>query len=143
MLKKDEHKCHKHGKNFDILMMATPLVDLKTLLKLGPKIDSFVVDQVVREIGWTEPANPTMEPPTKRRGSQGQAPRAHFDNVNPKEVRSVVVKPKETVPKLKDLENVCPPNVPVHHPVPSPVCDLIILIWGHHLTFIWTLRRRT
>ena len=136
MLSNSEHECHKHDRNFDILMTVTPLVDLKTLLKLGPKIDPSVVDHVLRETGWTEPANPTLEPPRKRRRVLRAA---HFDHDNRQEVRSIVVKPKETVPKLKDLENVCPPNVSSPH----PCCLIILMIWGLNQTFNWTLRSRT
>ena len=72
MLQNVEHKCQKHSKNFDILMLATPLVDLKTLLNLGPKISPSLVDQVIREIGWSEPVNPSTQPLTKkRRGHRG------------------------------------------------------------------------
>ena len=61
MLQSAEHKCHKAGKNFDILMLATPIADLKTLLNLGPEISPTFLDKVVREIGWSEPVNPSSQ----------------------------------------------------------------------------------
>ena len=105
MLQGSEHKCHKGGKNFDILMLATSLVDLKT------KIVADFVDDVIRVIGWREQVNPLTEPLSKkRRGSHRRALQAKFEGPNNREVRSVVVRPKATATPLEDEKNRSPPN---------------------------------
>ena len=90
----------------------TSLDDLKTLLRLGPKIKPSVVYSVIRGIG-SAPPDPTLEPPSKR---QRALRVTHFNEEDHHTVQSVVIRPKRDVPKMREV--VLP--LQVHHPVPSP-----------------------
>jgi hypothetical protein len=83
MLQATEHACQKARKQFSVVAIKTSMEELKTMLKLGPKIDPKQVDDVIREVGWT---HQTMVRPFKRRRSGEVAPN----------LRSVVGRPNPT-----------------------------------------------
>ena len=71
------------------------------------------MDSVIREIGWSPPSDPTLEPPAKRHRALRVV---HAEEGGNHTVKSVVVRPKKDVPMLR--EAVVSPQG--YHPVPSP-----------------------
>ena len=117
MLQNSEHRCYKHSKDFEVIRKVTSIADLKTLLGLGPKIEPSVVDCVIREIGWSSPADPTLKGPMKKRRVLRVT---HGDEENHHNVQSVVIKPKQDMPRLREVGNVMPIQAQVHHPCSIP-----------------------